>query len=322
MQRDEIYQSVTDTIIKHLESNLEGWRKPWINVDHDDGPARNPSQKNRPYKGINQLILSMSMMMPGKDFLKNQWMTYKQALSMNAQVRKGEKSLPITWYSTKYIDKNKKYHSAARVKSMSGAQRAEIGLQTIPMLRLYNVFNVAQIEGLDPSYYEPSEKPELRDFEKDDRAEAVIRATGVKIEEVAGDRAYYNIERDTIRLPLRNQFQGVADAWYNTATHELAHATGHPSRLNRDLKNVFGSAAYAHEELVAELASAMVCANLGFSKMTTNSAAYLKNWLGVLKDDNKAIFKAAAHAQRAADFILDKSDFKPVGYTPQPGAEG
>ena len=173
MQRDEIYQSVTDMMVKHLESNLEGWQKPWINVDHDNGPARNPSRKDAAYKGINQLILSMTMMDPDTDFLKNQWMTYKQAKDMDGQVKKGSKSTPVTWYSTKYIDKDKKYYGKDRVEAMGKAQKKDIGLQTIPMLKLYRVFNVAQIEGLDPSFYEVAETVPLQPIEKDDRAESL-----------------------------------------------------------------------------------------------------------------------------------------------------
>nr|WP_256534372.1 zincin-like metallopeptidase domain-containing protein [Lewinella sp. JB7] len=186
------------------------------------------------------------------------------------------------------------------------------------MLKLYRVFNVSQIDGLDPSFYEVKISEPLQDFEKDDRAEALILATGAHIEEVAGNQAFYAPADDKIQIPLREQFRGVAQAWYSVTLHEIGHWTGAPHRLDRDLKGAFGSAAYGQEELVAELTSAMVCATLGFSKMTSNNAAYLKSWLGVLKQDNKAIFKAAAHAQRAADYILDAAGYEAKPEEPEP----
>ncbi|WP_262497229.1 ArdC family protein [Neolewinella xylanilytica] len=186
------------------------------------------------------------------------------------------------------------------------------------MLRVYRVFNVSQIDGLDPSFYEVEVGKPLEDFEKDDRAEALIQATGARIREVPGDRAFYSPTDDGIQMPLRGQFQGVAEAWYAVVLHEVGHWTGAPHRLDRNLKGAFGSAAYAEEELVAELTSAMVCARLGFSKMTTNNAAYIKSWLGALKSDTKFVFKAAAQAQRAADYILDKSGYRIEPEEPSP----
>ena len=310
MKRLEIYETVTNEIINHLEKNLEGFKQPWINVDHDNGPARNPSRDDVPYRGINQFILSLKMI--NSDHTKNQWMTYKQAQGMGGQVRKGEKSMPVTWYSLKYMKKDGGYVGKDRAESMSAAERSSQNIEAIPMLKVYRVFNVSQIDGLDPSFYEVETSEPLQDFEKDDRAEALVKATGAEIREIAGDRAFYSPKDDRIQMPLREQFQGVAEAWYATVLHEVSHWTGAPHRLDRQLKNRFGSAAYAEEELVAELSSAMVCANLGFSKMTTNNAAYIKSWLGALKNDTKFIFKAAASAQRAADFILDKGGYKPA----------
>lgn len=318
-RRETIYEETTNTIITHLEGNLEGWRRPWFNIEADDGLARNPSRQDTPYKGVNQLILSMTMMSPNNDFLRNQWLTYKQSGQLGGQVRKGSKSIPVTWYSTKYLTKDGKYVGKDRAKAMSREEKAAIGLQTVPMLKVYNVFNVAQVEGLDPSFYEPpKEVKHLTEWEKDDRAEALIKATGAKVVEMAGNKAFYRPSSDTIHMPLRGQFNGAAE-WYGTTLHELGHWTGAETRLNRDMGKPFGSNEYAREELTAELTSAFVCAHLGYSKLTTNNANYLKSWLGALKEDNKAIFKAAAAAQRASDFILDAAGYTADALGPDRG---
>lgn len=192
---------------------------------------------------------------------------------------------------------------------MAATQQREAGIISIPVLKLYRVFNVAQTEGLDPALYEAEPQEPLQEFEKDERAENLIHSTGANIEITESNRAYYDPIIDKIRLPLREQFKGDTEPFYATALHELGHWTGHEKRLNREFIGVFGDPAYAKEELVAELSSAYCCAALGFSKTITNNAAYIKNWLGVLKQDNKAVIRAANQAQKAADFILEGTPY-------------
>lgn len=302
MNSHEIYQMVTDTIIELLEQHQKGWNKPWISLGTDNDYARNPTTEKY-YRGINQFLLGFSMMKKG--YLKNQWATFKQIKSQKGSVLKGEKSTPVIFYKTAYIDDKKKYYKPDVVKKMNFNQMQSLGINTIPVLKLYRVFNIAsQTEGLDESFYTHDVEEELQSFEKDESAENLIKETGATIIEKESNRAFYDIAQDHIVLPNRNQFKGEKEPFYATALHELGHWTGHKSRLNREFGKSFGDSNYAKEELVAELTSAFCCAHLGFSKTITNNAEYLRNWLSILKQDSKAIVKASAQAQKASDYII------------------
>lgn len=306
MKSHEIYKTVTNKIIELLESHQENWQRPWIMFGQDNDFARNP-QTGKYYRGINQFLLSISMM--ERTYLKNTWMTFKQIKDKGGNVLKGEKSTPIIFYKTGYLDENESYVSPKSYEAMTPDQQGEI--TSIPILKLYYVFNVSsQTEGLDISYYEAPIQEPLQEFEKDERAEGVIKTTGIAVEIIQGNTAYYDRVSDKVRTPLREQFKGQTESYYEVVFHELAHATGAPSRLNRKKGKSFGDTDYAKEELVAELTSAFVCASLGFSKTIINNAAYIKNWLGVLKQDEKAIIKAANEAQKAADYILRGTPFE------------
>ena len=309
MKTNEIYQSVTDTIIELLEDHqAHNFTRPWILMGQDGDFARNPST-GKYYRGINQLLLS-SMLLKQK-YLNNTWMTFKQVSNLGGKVRKGEKSTPIVFYKTVYLGEDKKHVPLSKAKLMSEQERKKNGIKAIPVLKLYRVFNVtSQTEGLDPKYYETKSQDPLQDFIKDDRAEDLIQATGADIEIVESNRAYYDPMADKIRLPLREQFRGQTEPFYSTALHELGHWTGHPTRLNRKGGKVFGDTDYAKEELVAELTSAFCCAALGFSKTISSNAAYIQSWLGALKQDNKAVVRAANQAQKAADYILKDTPYE------------
>lgn len=301
MKQQDIYQMVTNDIIKLLENHVsEGWKKPWIAMGADNAPAINATT-GKVYRGINQFLLGMQLM--HRKYLKNQWLTFKQARDLNAKVKKGEKSSPIIFTKPAYVTKDNDFIPLDKIGDLNKDQQKERGLKKIFMLKLYRVFNVVQTEGLAPEFYHVEPQEPLPEFEKNDRAEKLVFSTDAKIEIIESNEAFYNTTLDKIQLPLREQFKGT-EPFYATALHELGHWTGHPSRLNRDLKNKFGDAAYAKEELVAELTSAFLCTTLGFEKTITQNAAYLKNWLSVLKKDNKAIIKAAQRAQKAADYIL------------------
>jgi len=307
MKTNEIYQSVTDTIINLLESQLENWNRPWIAFGQDNDFARNADSR-RYYRGVNQFLLSFVMLHKG--YFKNAWMTFNQVKELGGHVLKGEKAAPVIFYKTAYLDGYSKY---VPVKQIEGRSRDELrgaGLTDIPVLKLFHVFNVAQTEGLDPAFYEVVPQEPLKDFEKDERAEKLILDTGAHIEITESNRAYYDRAADKIRLPLREQFRGQTEPFYGTALHELGHWTGHPSRLNREFGLDFGDPAYAKEELVAELCSAFCCAALGFSKTITDNSAYIKHWLGILKADNKAVVRASAQAQKAADLILEGTQYQ------------
>ena len=228
-----------------------------------------------------------------------------QINTLNGSVIKGQKSTPIIFYKTAYLDGDKKYYKPETVKTMSFNQVQEKGIEAIPVLKIYRVFNLAaQTEGLDEHFYKIEPKDELKDFEKDEAAEDLIRATGATIIERRSNRASYDQDSDSIVLPMRDQFQGLKEHFYATALHETVHWTGHPKRLNREFGDKFGDDAYAKEELVAELGSAFLSAHLGFTQAITNNASYISSWLGIMKKDEKAIIAASAAAQKAADYII------------------
>ncbi|MBI1227773.1 MAG: DUF1738 domain-containing protein [Bacteroidetes bacterium] len=314
MKTNEIYQTVTNTIIEHLEAHKTDWNRPWIAFGQDNDFARN-AHTGTYYRGVNQFLLSFTLIQTG--FLKNTWLTFNQVKELGGHVLKGEKSSPIAFYKKAYVTEDNKYVKPDKAEGMTPAQFKEAGITSIPVLKLYRVFNVAQTEGLDDKFYEAQPQEPLQDFEKDDRAEGLIHSTGADIEITQSNRAYYDRSADKIRLPLREQFKGEAEPFYATALHELGHWTGHPSRLDREKGAEFGDLEYAKEELVAELCSAFCCAALGFSKTITSNAAYIQSWLGVMKADNKAVVRASAQAQKAADFILEGSQYA-IG-KPTPG---
>lgn len=311
MKPNEIYDYVTNKIIHILEQKLEGqWHQPWISVDADSEPNRNPVT-HQYYRGINQFILSLIGIELG--FLKNEFATYKQINSLGGSIKKGEKALPVVFYKTAFIDQNKNYYSIEAVKAMAMDKQVSIGLTSIPILKLYQVFNLySQTIGLPEQYYEIPQAPKVfNTIEKNLAAENLIISTGANIEYKMGNKAAYNRKTDIITLPIKDQFNSQEEL-YATALHELVHWSGAENRLNRKKGQSFGDSDYSKEEIIAELASSLLCCYLGFEKQITNSAAYIKGWLTVLKDDNKAIFKASAEAQKACDYIIGGGEYKAI----------
>jgi antirestriction protein ArdC len=266
-----IYQQVTDKIIAELESgNLPSWVKNWsgdISADHN-------VITRKQYNGINTIILGMS------GFKAPQWGTYKQWLSLGAQVTKGSKGTHIIYYSP--VERGSKVTEAGEVKEYSY------------ILKSYTVFNAEQVTGWEAPAIE--RKP----FNAVASIEELTNKSGVKLQ-FGGDRAYYSPSQDFVAMPNKSQFNSEA-GYYATLLHELSHWSGHESRLNRDLSGRFGNEAYAAEELIAELSAAFLCARFGIAGELRHSS-YIASWLRVLKNDNKAIFKAAALAQKAADYL-------------------
>jgi len=281
--RIDVYSEVTDRIISALESGTIPWRKPWI---ASAGSHRNPVS-GTVYRGINPFLLDMTAMANG--YSDPRWLTFKQARTLGGAIRKGETStLVVFWKMLKGKDK------------LTGEERM------IPVLRHFRVFNVAQADGC--------ELPALEEREAFDplvRCEEVIDGMpSAPTIGYGGNRAFYAPAMDHVQLPDRDQFE-TAERFYCTAFHELAHSTGHESRLKRaDLMTVngFGDESYSREELTAEMTAAMLCGVSGIVPATIDqSAAYIRGWLRALKDDRKLVVSAAGRAQRAADFILDKA---------------
>jgi antirestriction protein ArdC len=275
----DIYQEVTDSIIAKLEEGVAPWAKSWSG----GGFALPRRSTGQHYRGINVLLL-LSTGQTGEH-----WFTYKQAAASGGQVRKGEKGTTVIFYKQ------------LRIKQDDGSDKG------IPLLRSFTVFNQDQIDGL-PARFDPAPVEAINPDERQPAIEAYIAATGATITH-GGDRAFYAPVEDRIQLPEWSQFvDGVA--YYGTALHELAHWTGHKTRLDRltSMREAFStkrdSTAYATEELVAELSASFLGASLGVeTELREDHVSYLQVWLSALKADKKAIFKAATKAQAAVDFL-------------------
>jgi antirestriction protein ArdC len=286
--RGDVYSRVTDRIVSDLEQGVRPWMKPWSAGHASDRLPSLPLRHNgTPYRGMNVLPLWGEALEKG--YTRNTWMTYKQAQEFGAHVRKGEHGSLVVYADTfNKTEENEKGDPVER---------------SIPFMKGYTVFNVEQIEGLPARYCEPpAPRDEHRTLDLIEEAETFFAATRATIRH-GGNRAFYAPSADFIQLPIPDAFRD-AESYAATKAHELIHWTGHAQRMAREFGKRFGDHAYAFEELVAELGSAFLCADLGITpEVREDHAAYLSHWLDVLKVDKRAIFSAAAHAQRAADFL-------------------
>ena len=269
-----IYETVTNQIIADLEAGTVSWLRPWKSNPASIGIMPTNAATGRSYSGINIPILWGSASQ--NKYQRHAWLTYKQAQEKGAQVRKGEKATMVVFTKkmTRGEDEDKK---------------------TFSMLKQYFVFNVAQIDGLPE--VPVIERPEM---ERHQAVEAFIEATKARFR-FGGDRACYIPSADFINMPEIWQFKTVEN-FYATELHELTHWSGSDKRLNRDLKNRFGTKAYAAEELIAELGAAFLCAHLNVQGELRH-ADYIASWITLLKEDQRAIFTAASKASAAADYL-------------------
>ena len=277
-----VYEMVTERIIEQLEKGVIPWEKPWTGLRN--GAFNRISKKS--YSLLNQMLLKH----------QGEYATFKQWQDLGGHVRKGEKSEIIVFWKVLPIE-----------------EEQEDGTKTvkqIPLLRYINVFHISQVDGVDPL-----PKEELNDIEPIERAENVLKGywtrEHIKVEHMAGNKAYYLPSLDMIHLPLFEQFKN-AEEYYSTAFHESIHSTMKESRCNREEERkgkiaAFGSEEYSKEELVAEIGSANLMNIIGIETQKTfrNSAAYLQNWLSVLKSDVKFIVSAAVRAEKAVNYILN-----------------
>lgn len=288
----DAYQAVTDAIIEAIEAGGAKWTRGWI-MSAAGNPLRVTGDN---YRGINAFLLSLISGTRG--FASPTWMTFKQAIDLGGAVRKGEKSSPVVFYKQLQVERD----------NDGAADGGEGERDTIRMARLYRVFNVDQIDGLPDRFKLAPVDVELPAKDRNDAAEAVLRATGARIAEDGGDRAFYDIGADSVHMPAFERFL-TTDDYLATLAHELCHWTGAKHRLDRPQANMFGAPAYAQEELVAEIGAAFVCNSLGVAgEHIDNHAGYVQSWLKALRNDKRMIFKAAAAAQSAADMVLGKAD--------------
>jgi antirestriction protein ArdC len=284
--RPDLYSRVTAQILGDLQRGVRPWTQPWSS-EHVAGHITRPLRHTgEPYRGINVILLWAEAMARG--YSAATWMTFRQALALGAHVRKGEHGATVVYANR-----------LTRTETDDDGRDLE---REIPFLKAYTVFNREQIDGLPepvPSAAEPPPPPQPRIA----HAEAFFAALAADLRH-GGSRAYYAIGPDYLQMPPFESFRDP-QSYYATLAHECTHWTRHPTRLDRDFgRQRRGDDGYAREELVAELGAAFLCADLGLDLAPREDhAAYIASWLGVLADDKRFIFTAAAHAQRACDFL-------------------
>ena len=285
--RTSLYQEITDKIIAELEAGRVPWVQPWGTAA---AKASLTMPKNaathRHYSGLNVLILWCAVI--ERRFSTQNWLTFRQALGLGGNVRKGEHGTTVV-YADHFVPDEERKRAERDGDEPSG----------IRFLKRFTVFNTDQCEDLPPEVVSaPSPVPEGLMVPQ---AEALIAATGADFR-IGGDRAFYSPNYDFIQVPRPEAYFEPIN-WHRTALHELGHWTGAAQRLDRDLSGSFGSKKYAQEELVAEITSALVCASLGIVP-TVRHSDYIGSWLEVLREDDRSIVRAASAASKAADYLL------------------
>lgn len=286
VERATIYQDITRSIIAQLEAGTVPWVQPWRSTGASAlGMPVNAGSK-RPYSGINILILWNAAASHG--FSSNTWLTFRQALELGGNVRRGACGTTAV-YADRFTPEDEK-RRAAESGDKPGA---------IPFLKRFTLFNTEQCERLPDGcgVAAPPRDPDIVLPEVED----LIKATGIDFR-IGGAHGFYHPTHDFVQVPRPDDYFEPIN-WHRTALHEISHASGHSSRLNRDLSGYRGNAAYAREELIAEISAAYLCATLGIVP-TVRHADYIGSWLTVLKNDDRAIVKAASAASKAAEYIL------------------
>lgn len=282
----DTYQEVTDRIIAELESGAAPWVKPW----QAGSTADRSIVTDKPYRGVNRLLLGMSNMAQG--FTSPYWATFKQWTEKGGKVKKGSKGTQIIFYSPQ---------AGIKVDQVTGEQEE----YSYAILKTFYVFNAEQVEGVEVPQIDASADT----FAAHDAAERFIVGTGARISH-GGDAAFYTPGHDRIQLPHKSTFDAPA-SYYATAFHELTHWTGHESRTDRKLSGKFASPSYAFEELVAELGAAFLCQDHGIAGELRH-AGYIEHWLRACREDKRAIFRAAGLAQKAAEFLHQQQSVQAV----------
>lgn len=282
VERRDIYATVTNQIIADMERGVMPWSKPWRNgVSGDLSLLPVSAATGRAYSGVNILLLWSALRDNG--YTDNRWMTFQQARKVDACVRKGERGTMIV-YADKFVPASERAKASAEGREERSSW----------FLKSHHVFNVSQIDGLP---LDPVAAPApLSTF-----AHEIARRAPVTVQH-GGNRAFYSPARDFIQMPPIEAFD-VETYYAQTLAHEMVHATGHKSRLDRAFGKKFGDKGYAREELVAELGAAFLCAALS-GEYETRHADYVANWLSVLREDSRAIVQAASAASKAVDYLM------------------
>lgn len=287
----ESRKELTKQLISEMSQGELCWIKGWNSTGKR---PYNPITK-AVYKGGNRFRLMLAAHL--EQYTDNRWVTFAQAQEKGWTVKKGEKGM----LCEKWIFEEKKTIE----DPITGEKETVYEELEHPKVNYFVLFNAAQVEGMPVL----EKQPELPKDEQLMLANRFVRSSACPvIEQLDETEAYYSPERDEVHLPMRNRFYSSTE-FLATAIHEMSHSTGHPSRLNRPQKNVFGSKEYAKEELIAELSSVFVQADLGIdigAKQLSNHAAYLQNWIGALKENPNVLFQASSDASRASDFLMEQ----------------
>ena len=289
-----VYEIVTNRIIQQLEEGTVPWHKPWSSSS-GNVPINYVTRK--PYRGVNLLLLSM----PGE------WLTWNQIKKLHGTVRKGETSSLVVFFS--FIEpKDKKKSKVPKVDTdifdSSIAENKKPSDDAYPLLRYTNVWHISQVDGIESKLnLQPVESSLVGDEQADYLINTYCREEHIKLHITNSQSAYYSQLDDSIMLPQLSQYECAAE-FYSTAFHELAHSTGHSSRLNRLTSKT--ETAYAKEELIAEIASSFILSSLEIDVKSAfdNSVAYISSWLSELRNNPKLIVSASGAASKAADYIL------------------
>ena len=285
--RAGLYDEITTKIISELEAGRLPWVQPW-GTAAAKAPLAMPrnAATGRHYSGINVLILWGAVVQHG--YPCQSWLTFRQALALGGHIRRGEHGTPVV-YADRFIPDDEKRRAGETGEDA----------QAIPFSKRFTIFNASQCEGLPDDVGVAAPPPEPAPIEP--KVVALIKASGIDFR-IGGDRAFYIPAQDFVQVPPPQAFFEPIN-WHRTALHEIGHASGHSSRLNRDMSGSFGSKKYAFEELIAEISAAYLCAFLKITP-TVRHADYIGSWLEVLREDNRAIVRAASAASKAADYIL------------------
>ena len=293
---NKVYQMVTARIIEQMDKGIIPWHKPWHIAGGTEEMAINYVSR-KPYSTLNQWLL----LEPGE------YLTFTQIKALKGNIKKGAKSRFVVFYTQVPYEK-------------TDEETGEKTRHSYPLLRYYNVFRLADCEGIQSKLPAPGEAPELPEAPMCGEADAAIdeyvasQPTLVFRNDRPSDRAYYSPAEDKVVVPMRSQFDDMAE-YYSTAFHESVHSTGHEKRLNRLSKNAhFGSEDYSKEELVAEIGAAILMNELGIETAGSfrNSAGYIQNWLTALRNDSRMIVSAAGKAEKAVKLIMNIEDQKEV----------
>ena len=285
--RASLYQDITTRIIAELEAGRLPWVQPWgTSAVHAPLAMPRNATTGRRYSGINVLILWGAVVQHG--YTGQSWLTFRQALSLGGHVRTGERGTTVVFAHRFTPDAERD-----RAREQGEDPRA------IPFLKRFTVFNTDQCDGLPDEVATLAPPPPQGMILPE--VEALIRASGVDLR-IGGERAYYDVRGDFVRVPPPQAYFEPVN-WHRTALHELGHWSGAAGRLGRNLSGSFGSKNYAKEELVAEMTAAFACASLGIVP-TVRHADYIGSWLEVLREDDRAIVRAASAASKAADYLL------------------